>query len=103
MARRSTKSIRNWARGVAYRYVPMMITCQEFEDFVIAYLEGELPRRQTVVFELHLKVCRECRDYLTSYKRTIEVSKRAFQEPGQQIPDEVPEDLVRAILAARQA
>ena len=103
MGQRSLKRLSNWVRGVMYRYVPMMITCRQFEDFVITYLEGDLPRRQEIVFELHLKVCRECRDYLAAYQRTIEVSKRAFEEPDQPIPDEVLEDLVKAILAARQA
>ena len=84
-----------------YRRMPMMISCREFEGFVIAYFEGELPRRQKAIFELHLKVCRECRDYLAAYRRTIEVSKRAFDRPDSNVPEEVPEDLIKAIMAAR--
>lgn len=80
-----------------------MITCREFEDFVLAYLDGELPSRQVFVFELHLKVCRACRKYLEVYQRSIEVSKRAFEKPDEQVPEEVPEDLIRAVLAAREA
>ena len=83
------------------RHMPLMITCREFEDFILDYLENALPERQRFVFELHLKLCRECRDYLAAYRRTIEVSKRAFEEPDAPLPDEVPEDLVKAILAAR--
>ena len=90
-------------RGLMYRHVPMMISCREFEDFVISYMEGDLPRGKRTVFEFHLKVCRECREYLAAYKRTIEVSRRAFAEPDEAVPDDVPEDLVKAILAARQA
>ena len=92
-----------WMRGMVLRHMPLMITCRQFEDFILAYLEGELPERQKLVFELHLKVCRECRDYLAAYRRTIEISKRAFEEPDQPVPDDVPEDLVKAILAARDA
>ena len=99
MARRSWK---RRLQGVMFR-MPLMMACRQFEDFIIAYLEGELPERQRFVFELHLKVCRECRDYLAAYRRTIEISKRAFEEPDQQVPDDVPEDLVKAILAARDA
>ncbi len=99
MARRSWK---RRLQGVMFR-MPLMMNCRQFEDFILAYLEGELPERQRFVFELHLKVCRECRDYLAAYRRTIEISKRAFEEPDQQVPDDVPEDLVKAILAARDA
>ena len=90
-----------WMRGMMLRHMPLMITCREFEDFILAYMDGELPDRQRFVFELHLKICRECRDYLAAYRRTIEVSQRAFEDPDQAVPDEVPEDLVKAILAAR--
>ncbi len=84
------------------KFMPMMITCRQFEDFVLAYFEDELPERQKFVFELHLKICRECREYLAAYKRTIELSKQAFDDPDQAVPDTVPEDLVLAILAARK-
>ena len=92
-----------WLRGMMLRHMPFMITCREFEDFILAYFEGDLPDRQRFIFELHLKVCRECRDYLAAYRRTIEVSQRAFEEPGEPVPGEVPEDLVKAVLAARDA
>ena len=91
-----------WMHGMIMKFMPMMITCQQFEDFVLEYFEDELPQRQKFVFELHLKVCRECRDYLAAYKRTIELSKRVFDDPDQPVPDAVPEELVQAILAARQ-
>lgn len=92
-----------WMRGMMLRHVPGMITCKEFEDFILAYLEGDLPRRQRSVFELHLKVCRECRDYLAAYRRTLELSKRAFEAEADALPEDVPEDLVKAVLDARRA
>lgn len=92
-----------WMRGMTLKYMPLMITCRQFEEFILAYLESDLPARQQFVFELHLKVCRECRDYLAAYRCTIEISKRAFEDPDQPVPDDVPEDLVKAILAARDA
>ena len=85
------------------KHMPLMITCRQFEDFILAYLEDELPDRRKFVFDLHLKVCRECRDYLAAYRRTIEISKRAFEEPDRPVPDDVPVDLIKAILAARNA
>ncbi len=90
-----------WMRGMMLKHMPLMITCRQFEDFILAYLEGELPEKQRFVFELHLKVCGECRDYLAAYRRTIEISKRVFENPDLAVPDEVPEDLVKAVLDAR--
>ena len=90
-----------WLRGMMLRHMPFMITCRQLEDFLLAYLEGELPERQRFVFELHLKLCPECRDYLAAYRRSVEVSKRAFEDPDRPVPDAVPEDLVKAVLAAR--
>ncbi len=84
------------------KHGPMMITCREFEGFILSYLEDELSSRQRFVFELHLKLCRECRDYLAAYKRTIEVSQQAFDDPEAPVPPEVPEDLVKAVLDARK-
>ena len=80
-----------------------MITCREFEDFVLRYLDGELPARQVKVFEWHLRICRECRDYLAAYKRTIDVGKAALGPADQSVIEDVPEDLISAIVEARQS
>ena len=90
-------------KGMMLRHMPFMITCRQFEDFILAYIEDELPENQRFIFELHIRVCRECRDYLAAYRRTIELSKRAFDAPEQPVSVDVPEDLVKAILAARDA
>ena len=79
-----------------------MITCREFEEFIIQYLEDELPRKQKRVFEWHLRICRECREYLAAYERSIEISKATLGTASEAVPDEVPEDLIKAILDARK-
>ena len=102
MRRTLVQRITRWMRGVMLNHMPWMITCREFEDFILAYLEGDLPEKQRFVFELHLRVCRDCRDYLAAYRRTIEVSKRAFEDPDAPLPESVPEDLITAVLAAKR-
>ncbi len=86
-------------RGVMFK-LPLMITCETFEEFILAYLEGELPPRQKFVFDLHLKVCPECRSYLKAYKASLELA-RLSGEDADMVPDDVPEDLVAAVVAAR--
>ena len=90
-------------KGMMLRRGPMMITCAEFEDFILDYQSDRLTPRQRFIFELHLKVCRDCRDYLRAYQRTVELGKAVFQSDQAQVPAEVPEDLIAAILAARSA
>ncbi len=85
--------------GAMFR-LPLMITCEAFEDFILAYLEGELTPRQKFVFDMHLKLCRECREYLQAYKAALELA-RSCGKGEDLLPGEVPEDLVAAVIAAR--
>ena len=97
-----TGGLRRMIKGFMLRHGPRMITCREFEDFVLDYLDGSLSAPQRRIFELHMKICRECRDYLAAYQKSITLGKAAFEQPDAPVPDEVPEDLVRAILDARE-
>ena len=76
--------------------LPLMIDCGEFEGFILAYLDGGLPARQRFVFETHLKVCRECRDYLAAYRASLELARASYRDAPA-----APDDLVKAIVAAR--
>lgn len=82
------------------RHLPLMITCVEFENFVIDYLEGRLSARERRRFEIHLWFCRECREYLAAYQGAREMTRRAVVQGEPELPD-VPEDLIKAVLAAR--
>ena len=101
MTQSALQKLKGLLKGMMFKHVPYMISCTEFEDFISMYFEGSLPRAQVRVFELHLKVCRECRDYLTAYQEAMVVGKIVFNEPDASVPDDVPEDLVKAILDAR--
>ncbi len=101
MAAMATNVMRK-AKAFMFRSLPMMINCREFEAFLIDYFEDSLPKRQRLVFEIHMKICRECHEYLVAFKRSIDVSKRVFADLDEQVPDDVPEDLVRAIIDARK-
>ena len=101
MRRSPLGRLMRWMEGLMLKHVPMMITCGEFEDFIADYVDGALSDRQRRVFELHMRVCRECRDYLAAYRCTMEIAKRAYDDPEGPVPDEVPEDLIKAVLAAR--
>jgi len=90
-----------WLKGLILKHVHRMITCTEFEEFVLDYLDNELPAVQRSVFEMHMRLCRECREYLAAYRRAKELGHAVLRTGDEPVPDDVPEDLIRAILDAR--
>jgi anti-sigma factor RsiW len=93
-----------WRRikGLMLKNMHRMLTCREFEEFVLDYLDGTLPERQRSMFEWHMRICRECRDYLAAYRRAMAVSQRVLSASDKPVPDDVPEDLIKAILESRK-
>ncbi len=79
-----------------------MMTCRELADFLMAYIDGELPAKQGTVFEEHVGLCPGCKNYLDSYRETITLGKSICQDPEGPVPHDVPEELVQAILIARR-
>jgi anti-sigma factor RsiW len=96
MARK--RNLLRWLKGLMLRRMHRMITCEEFEGFILAYLDDELPQRQRTIFELHIRLCRECRDYLAAYRRTTELSRAVMLSPSDRVADDVPQDLIEAVL-----
>lgn len=93
-------SVRQRIRSIMFK-LPLMITCAEFEEFITAYLDGSLSNKQRRIFEFHLAVCRECRDYLAAYRTAMTVTRDALDVQATDTLADVPEDLVSAVLAAR--
>ena len=98
---RQAPSMMRRLKGIAYK-LPMMITCEAFEEFILDYLDDALDQRRRFVFELHLKVCRECRDYLKAYRAAVALARENSAPIDSKTLEKVPEDLVRAVLAARE-
>jgi len=98
---RPTPSPRRRLHGLIFK-LPAMISCVEFEDFILGYLDGDLPRGQRLLFDMHLAVCRECRDYLAAYKAAMAVTKGALARQEIEQLENLPEDLITAVLAARK-
>jgi anti-sigma factor RsiW len=75
------------------------VTCREFADFVMGYLAGELPTAIKTRFDDDLRVCENCQRYLESHQQSVALGKQAFKDLD---APEVPEVLVKAILAVRR-
>ncbi len=78
------------------------MTCREVTDFLDNYLDGRLSADVQAEFERHLEHCPHCVDYVATYRQTVELTRVAFDPESGSAEEEVPADLVRAILAARR-
>ena len=76
-----------------------MTCCREISDFLMAYLDGELPAEQREAFDKHLAACPPCATYLKSYEATVRLGKLCGCSGLPAAP--IPENLVKAILEAR--
>ena len=75
-----------------------MMNCREFVDFLMAYLNEELPAAQRDAFHLHIVDCPPCINFLDTYAETIKLEKGAFSDID---CNEMPPQLIQAILAAQ--
>jgi len=74
------------------------VNCQALiEKFLYDYHAGTLSTGKKLEFELHLTLCRACRRYVDSYKKTIKLAKEGEVPP--EAGGEPPAELVEAILA----
>ena len=72
--------------------------CQEFGGFMMDYLDGTLPAETIARFEVHLEDCPNCIKYLDSYKLTVHLGQVVGRSVEDNTPQEMPEELVAAIL-----
>ena len=77
------------------------MTCHEVIDFLMTYIDGELTPAQRNEFDRHLGVCPSCVNYIDSYKATIRIGKAALADTDDSATGAVPEELIKAIRAAR--
>lgn len=89
--------------GWVFRRFPGMITCGQFEAFLIDYHEGDLPQAQREDFERHMKLCGRCRNSVEGYRRAIELNRQLFAGQDGPLPEDVPDQVVAAVISAMNA
>lgn len=80
----------------------LRLTCQQVIDFVMSYLDNELPAEDREIFDAHLEICDDCRNYLASYEATKRLTADLSSAEAALPAASVPEELVAAILAAKR-
>lgn len=78
------------------------VTCREFVEFLDGYLSGALPDQRRAEFNAHLAACPSCVAYMNTYQAAAKLGRAVLTRADDPVPEDVPEELVRAILAARK-
>jgi anti-sigma factor RsiW len=78
------------------------MTCRDFIEFLLEYLSGGLSADEHAILDAHLAECPWCVAYLKTYQETVKLGTAAFAQLDESVPEEVPEELVQAILATRR-
>ena len=66
-------------------------THAEVREFLLHYLEHELPLLKQLQFRLHLLLCPRCTAYLRQYRASVELAQAYLDDPP-------PEELVELTL-----
>ena len=59
-------------------------THAEVREFLLHYLEGELPALKRMQFRLHLLLCPACTDYLRTYDSSVKLARSYLSDPPPQ-------------------
>lgn len=79
------------------------LSCEQVDEGLDDYLEGEMSWAKRMRFRMHLLVCKACSAYLAAYRKTVELVKSSFDRPGTDNDAAAPvdEDLIQSILDAQ--
>jgi anti-sigma factor RsiW len=77
------------------------MTCRDIIEFLMEFADGTVSAEERTLFEAHLAICPPCVAYLESYRVTIRLAQGALGD-SDDAETPVPEELVSAVLAARQ-
>lgn len=83
--------------------LPGLLTCAEFQEMLDAYIDGDLSVGARAMVDFHTKTCPICDRYLAAYRKVRDLAAETLTEDETAALEEVPEDLVTAVLAARKA
>ena len=69
-----------------------MLVCRDITELVTDYVEGRMGLMDRLRFQLHLGMCRHCREYVRQMRRTLQLTGGL---PRQAPPPDVEAELVR--------
>lgn len=76
------------------------MNCRDFTFFLDAFFVGSLSDGERSAFDHHIGECPDCQNYLNNYRTTVGLAQSLREQPD--LPADVPDDLVKAILQSRR-
>ncbi len=62
------------------------MTCENYKDLMMGYLDGELDSQQKQTFETHIETCRDCRSELEEFRHLKQITDEVtLREPEDKI------------------
>ena len=89
--------MKKWMISVFMHHFPGQISCEEFGDFMADYLDGTMDAKMRRRFEFHQQACPMCRTHMEEYRAAVDLARASVGDA----PVEAPQELINAILAAR--
>lgn len=74
----------------------MMLTCEDVNDFLAAYVDEDIPDNLRRRYEAHVARCKVCSAYLSQYRSTMRLAREA---DSIDIDADPPEELVEMTLS----
>ena len=80
------------------------MSCNDVASVLDTHRTARLAPAERAKIDAHLAACPDCVHYLDSYKTTITLGKSICdpEDADAPVPDDVPEELVQAVIAARR-
>lgn len=75
-----------------------MLTCRQFDQFIVDYIDGALTPKQMRVFDVHMALCPMCKAHFETYLTTYKMGQQALGQTDEKVPADMPEELIAAIL-----
>jgi anti-sigma factor RsiW len=76
-------------------------TCRDAHEYLMAYLDNELPDVERAAFDSHLAECGSCRRYLEQYAVVVAQARAAGKDP-RDVDSVVPVGLMSMIRNTRR-
>jgi anti-sigma factor RsiW len=91
----------NTERKAACPKAAGLVSCKHCVEFLLDYLDGALSVEEQFRFDSHLAFCADCAVFLENYRKAASLTSGLSREERERASPAVPEELVKAILAAR--
>jgi anti-sigma factor RsiW len=85
------KSSPSGAKPTPRRHGNKLISCKKETSFISAYIADQLTNAERLAFELHLDACPDCAAFLSTYRKTIELTRSFLRSSS---PQSLPRKLV---------